>query len=812
MPGRKHYHILLCAMLFMQCANALAQARAIYAVRRDGPINIDGRLSEEMWQQAPRATSFTQSAPRPGEPSCQRTEVSIVYDDDAVYVGAMLYEKQPDSIVRQLSPRDTYEDNNTDAFGVTFDTYFDRQNATQFVVTAAGVQTDGIVKFDAVDKSWNAAWFSKVAITDSGWSVELRIPYSALRFPQKEVQQWGINFFRIIRRQRERSYWSPVNPAVANAIGQEGRADSIYNIRAPLRLALLPYLSAYIEDYGGATAKTLNGGLDIKYGLSESFTLDMTLVPDFGQTRFDNKVLNLSPVEVRYDERRYFFTEGVDLFNKNDLFYSRRVGGIPPSLAARPYAGLTTHEVVGDNPANTRLYNAFKISGRTQKKTGVGVFNAISALARAVVSDTISGAERAVVTSPLTNYSVVVIDQALKNNSYVSFMNTNVLRDGEAYDANVSALLFKFANKANRYGANGSMDVSQLYRMPKTDVGYRAMLDFGKLSGNYTWKVMSKMISDRFNPNDIGYLDRNNLVSAVMHNIYNTYTPIGRINSTYNKIGLEYYRSFNPNAFAKAAVHGNHVLTFTSFHTIGSYWDKQVGVAYDYFEPRTFGRYYQLPANGMVGGFISSDYRRRFAIDVEGSRRWFGSSDRKVLYWSVSPRFRFSDKLSAIYAFWAEDRANDVGYVGRINDSVYLGTRKLNTMVNSLTASYIFTRTMSLQMDTRHYWSQADYSKAELLGADGLLRPTTYTAENVNFNSFNVFMNFIWQFRPGSEMSVVYQNSIYSSGTALAPNYTTDVRNTLQAPQSNSLSVKIIYYLDFQTMERVLTRKNDDNG
>lgn len=798
----------LCCLLAWQHNAIYAQVRTLYAMRRRGPVVIDGKLGEAVWQQSPRATSFTQSAPRPGEPSGQRTAVSVLYDDDAIYIGAMLYEKQPDSIVRQLTPRDDFEDGNTDAFGVTFDTYYDKQNATQFVVTAAGVQADGIVKFDAVDRSWNAAWYSRVAITDSGWSVEMKIPYSALRFPPKDVQQWGLNFVRIIRRQRERSYWSTVNPAVQNATGQEGRLDSIYNIKAPLRLALLPYMSTYVEDYAGARAETINGGLDVKYGLSESFTLDMTLVPDFGQTRFDNRVLNLSPVEVRYDERRYFFTEGVDLFRKNDLFYSRRVGGAP-MLFALPYFAAKETEIVSENPGNTRLYNAFKISGRTQANTGIGIFNAISAPTHATIRDTVSGIERRLQTSPLANYNVVVVDQALKNNSYLSFVNTNVMRDGDAYDANVSAVLFKFADKANRYGTNGSIDVSQKYGATDPNVGYRAMLDVGKLSGNYTWKLMSKMISDKFNPNDMGYLDRNNLVSVVCHNIYNTYTPVGKINSTYNKIGLEYYRSFDPDVFAKSAVHGNHVLTFTSFHTIGSYWDKQVGVAYDYFEPRTFSRYYQLPANGMVGGFISSDYRRRFALDIEGSKRWFGSSNRKVSYWSLSPRFRFSDKLSAIYSFWAEDKANDVGFVGRASDSVFLGTRKLHTTVNSLTTSYIFTRTMSLQLDARHYWSQADYSKAELLGADGLLRPSSFVADNVNFNSFNVFMNFIWQFRPGSEMSVVYQNSIYSSGAALAPDYGTDLRNTLQAPQSNSLSVKIIYYLDFQTMERMLKRADN---
>jgi len=804
-----------CTFIFLLSAGiVLSQPlqRTLYARIRVGQITIDGKLNEKAWADAPLATSFIQNAPHPGAPSVERTAVSILYDDEAVYIGAMLYERDADSILKQLSPRDDFENSATDAFGVTFDTYYDRQNATQFVVTAAGVQADGIVKFDNVDRSWNAAWYSRVAYTDSGWSVEMKIPYSALRFPKKDIQLWGVNFLRIIRRYRERSYWNKVDPAVQNVIGQSGRLDSVNNIKAPIRLALLPYMSAYAQNYDKENSGSINGGLDIKYGINEGFTLDMTLIPDFGQTRFDNRVLNLSAIEVRYDERRYFFTEGVDLFNKNDLFYSRRVGGTPVQ-AFRPYNELAAGEVVESNPANTRLYNAFKISGRNRTRTGIGVFNAVSAPSRAVVRDTVTGTERSVETSPLTNYNVLVVDQALRNNSYISFVNTNVTRAGKVYDADVSALLFRFADKANRYGVTGSTDVSQIFRTGNTDVGYRALLNVGKQSGNYTWSLNSKLITDKFNPNDLGYMDRNNIMSLLYYNTYNTYKPFGRINTTYNKIGLEYYRSYAPDAFMKSAMHGNHVVTFTSFHTVGAYWDAQPGVMYDYLEPRTPGRFYRLPANNMTGGFVSSDYRRRFALDLEASKRWFGSSPRQVFYWSVSPRYRFSDKLSAVYSFWSEDKANDVGFVKRVHDSVFLGTRKLHTMVNSLTTSYIFNSTMSLKLDARHYWSQAEYSDYGFLEPDGTLAATTYnTDHNINYNSFNVFMNFVWQFRPGSEMSVVYQNSIYSSGSTLVPDYGTDLRETLQAPQSNSLSLKIIYFLDYQTMSRMFHPREGAQG
>ncbi|MCF8449486.1 MAG: carbohydrate binding family 9 domain-containing protein [Taibaiella sp.] len=801
--------LVLCLGMCTRQVRAQSGKQLLNAAHFSGKITVDGKLTESEWRKASKAMNFVQSATHPGEPSVQRTAVSILYDDEAVYVGAMMYETYPDSIVKQLSPRDDFENSNTDAFAVTFDTYFDKQNATQFAVTAAGVQADAIVKFDAVDRSWNAAWFSRVAYTDSGWSVEMKIPYSALRFPKKPIQQWGVNFLRIIRRYRERSYWNKVDPAVQNVIGQSGIVDSIHDIKAPLRLALLPYLSAYAENYDGAGVQSLNGGMDIKYGVSESFTLDMTLIPDFGQTLFDNRVLNLSPIEVRYDERRYFFTEGVDLFNKNDLFYSRRVGGTPIN-ANKLNSQLDSNEVLTRNPATSRLYNAAKFSGRTRKNTGIGLFNAVSATTNATVTDTTTNAERRIQSSPFTNYNVVVIDQALKNNSYISLMNTNVNRKEKSYNANVSALLFKFADKANRYGISGSADMSRLYLPAATDVGYRGMLNVGKQSGNYTWFLQAKAISDRFNPNDLGYLDRNNIVSYLYYNTYNTYKPFWHINTTYNKIGMEYYRAFNPNAFAKAAIHGNHTIIYKSFHASGAYWDAQPGHAHDYFEPRTPGRYFEYPRNFMTGGWISSDYRRKFAFDLEGSKRWFPESSRRNLSWMASPRYRFTDKLSAIYKLSRNFGKDEVGFVSNVNDSIYLGTRNLHTTVNTLTAAYIFTGTMSLKLDGRHYWSQAEYSKYGLLGKDGRLSATGYnTNHNINYNSFNVFVNFVWQFKPGSEMSIVYQNSIYATGTNLIQDYINDVQYTFQAPQSNSLSLKIIYFLDYQTMEHALHRKRE---
>lgn len=805
------YAALLAVFAVMHlCASGQQAKPQLSASAIKGQIVIDGKFNEPEWQHADKTARFIQNSPLPGAASTQRTEVSILYDNNAVYIGAMLYDDHPDSILTQLSSRDDYANNN-DAFGVFFDTYFDQQNAAQFIVTAAGVQADGIVKFDGTDFSWNAAWYSKAVITDKGWCVEMKIPYSALRFPLKKEQLWGLNFFRIIRRNREKSFWSNVAPNVPNVLSQSGVLTGIHDIKAPVRLFFLPYISGYAENYAGANAHTFNGGLDIKYGINESFTLDMTLVPDFGQTLFDNRVLNLSPVEVRYDERRYFFTEGVDLFNKNDLFYSRRVGGVPVN-AGKVFGYLNSNEIIDESPASTKLYNAVKISGRTKNKLGVGFFNAVSAPAYATLRDTITGKKREVLTSPLTNYNVVVLDQALKNNSYISFINTNVSRKDSSYNADVSALLFKFANKKNTYGINGSADVSQLFKPDKTDVGYRYYLQAGKISGNYTVYLTTRSISDRFNPNDLGYLDRNNITYYSMDHYYNTYKPFGIVNTTYNHVGISYNRIFNPDVYSVCDIFGSHNLVTKDFFAAGAYWDLFPFDNRDYNEPRTFGRYYNIAVNNMAGGFISSDYRKKFALDLESSNRWYAAGRRNNFYWSVSPRYRFTDKFSMIYSLEGLNQINDVGFVSKTTDSIYFGVRDVNTITNTLTAAYIFTNKMSLKLNARHYWAQADYSKYGTLNAQGGLDTTSYSNNhNINFNSFNVFMSFVWQFKPGSEMSVVYQNSIYASGKDIEHNYFNDLNATIQAPQSNSLSVKIIYYLDYLTLRSAL-RKSSQNG
>ncbi|MGZ4158061.1 MAG: carbohydrate binding family 9 domain-containing protein, partial [Bacteroidia bacterium] len=201
---------------------------------------IDGVLDDEAWVNVPPADNFIQQAPKPGRPSSKKTEIKIVYDDAAIYIGAMMYDDHADSILHELSPRDN--EANADLFGLILDTYNDDINGYGFFTTAAGVQIDARYSTNGQDFNWNAVWQSQVKINEKGWVAEYRIPYSALRFPKDSIQDWGVNFIRKVRRTREDDFWNEVNPEVSGFINQFGDLGGIADIQSPLRLSITPYI------------------------------------------------------------------------------------------------------------------------------------------------------------------------------------------------------------------------------------------------------------------------------------------------------------------------------------------------------------------------------------------------------------------------------------------------------------------------------------------------------------------------------------------------------------------------------------------
>lgn len=806
--------IYLAFFLFILSINssfALEKKRVLASRIFESP-KIDGILVEKIWETVNPAAGFIQNQTKPGTPASQATEVKILYDDDALYIGAVLYDVSPDSILRELGKRDT--EGNTDLFGFVLDTYKDGINAFGFFVTPAGVQLDARYSANGQDLSWNAVWQSKVSIVGNNWIAEIKIPYSAIRFSNKEEQVWGVNFVRKIRRHREICYWNNIDPSVDGFVNQFGELRGIQSVQSPVRLSLTPYISGYSDnykDFSGATNLNstnynFNAGADLKYGINESFTLDMTLIPDFGQVQSDNQVLNLSPYEVQFNEFRPFFTEGTELFNRGDLFYSRRVGGTP----AKYYeisSELGDNEYIINSPSVSQLLNATKISGRTEKKLGIGLFNATVNRTYATIQNS-NNESRLVITDPLTNYSVIVLDQAMKNNSYISFVNTNVLREGSFYDANVSGMQFKFQDKKTMYALRGNSAISRKYSEndQSDSPGYAYDFDLSKISGKFQFSLLYNVKSDLYDPRDLGYLQVNNQINYTSRIKYNIYKPFWKVNSWYNTISLNKSLLYLSREHQQYTVTGSSFTTFTKqFLSTGLTVIASPFEGKDFFEPRMPGRFLVVPANSNISYWLSTDYRKKFAIDVSLFLHKFSQAGRQTINMKVSPRYRVNNKLSFILEFEEDSKKNNVGFVNNKEDNIYIGERNINTFTSTIRSNYTFTNLMALSLRIRHYWSIAEYSNYYLLNNKGNLENSNYDQiHDVNFNAFNIDMVYTWNLAPGSEMSIVWKNSILKSGNQLLYDYADNFRSTIESPQLNSLSVKVLYYIDYLRLKSII--------
>lgn len=776
--------------------------RKVAGERTELPIVVDGIFDEIDWLMAEVITDFHQNNPRPGKPASQPTEVRLLYDDEAIYVAATMYDVHNDSIARQLSQRDQTE--NADIFAIYIDTYNDRLNAFQFMVTASGVKVDARLSPLDDDLSWDAVWHSDVHIAEGNWYVEMKIPFSALRFPKKDVQTWGINFFREIRRFREQSYWNFVNPAIDGFVNQFGTLEGIRGVEASTRLFFFPYASAYVENVSNpetGTSETntiLNGGMDIKYGINDAFTLDVTLIPDFGQVLPDNEVLNLSPFEVFFVERRQFFTEGIELFSKGDIFYSRRIGGRPLSYFS-VQSQLAEGESIIENPQETQLMNSTKLSGRTNSGLGIGVLNSITAPTFATVKNT-EGEQRKVMTNPFSNYNVFVLDQNLKNNSYVSLINTSVWREGADYDSNVTATDFKLMDKSNTWQMAGVGAVSQKYGTSEgTDLGYRYFMSMGKVSGNFQYRVEHQLETDTYDPNDLGFLAANNEMATRAILSYNVFEPYSIFLRSWTSFNINHFRLFNPSTFTGFTSNFSHRFLLRGFLMVNTELSAAPIGWKDYFETRTFEQFYMAPRMFSAGGWISSDYSKVLAIDVNFYYTDFHENNRHEFSYSLSPRWRVSDRLFITARANFQDQFDDIGFVANSqNNDIVFGKRDRKTVESLLTARYNFGPNMDILFRLRHYWSRALYDQYYIVGTQGELFHTDHLINHdINFNVFNIDLAYTWIFTPGSELSIVWKNVINEAGDEIPDTYFNNVQNLLDLPQLNSLSIRVLFFVDY---------------
>lgn len=774
-------------------------------------IEIDGKINETVWQNAAIAGDFITFEPDNGKPipENKKTEVRVLYDNDAIYIAAVMNDENPEKILREITQRDDF--GTSDVFGVFINGFNDGQQDFQFFVNAADGQADCITTdTNGEDYSWDAVWRSKAIITDKGWNVEMRIPYAALRFSAENKQTWGLNFFREVRRDRFKYTWNFIDSKLGTFTQQTGILEGIENIKPPTRLFLLPYSSFYVDaNSRQKTVGTLKGGLDVKYGINDAFTLDMILIPDFGQTKFDDQILNLGPFEQQFNENRPFFTEGTDLFSKGNLVYSRRIGGNPTNS---PTVG--TDEVVIENPANVSLLNAFKVSGRTKNGLGVGILNAVTQKTSATIGNTVTGETRKELLEPLANFNVLVLDQRFRKNSSVSFVNTNVTRDGSFRDGNVTALVWDLNTKKNTYNLSGDFKYSHV-NDGTTKTGINSQLNFAETSGKFRYGIGADIMTRDFDNNDLGINFETNYYSIYGNTSYRILNPTKYFNTFNTRINT--YHQFQKETGKIQSSNINYQVNSNTKqnHYIGFGFDANPVETYDYYEPRAADRFVIRPTR--IGGFIyiSTNYNYPFAIDFNPSFSVFDEAGRKSYGFSLGPRYRFNDKLSLNYNFNFSRQNNNKGFIDSINDDLNAATpntiifanRNVITYANTLSGKYSLNSQMTFNIALRHYWSYAENKNALTLGNDGRLNlNNTYnTNKNSSFYSWNADLSYNWWFAPGSQVSILYRNNAGKFDRSINKDFANNVTDLLNNSALNHVfSISVRYFIDVNQVAKHL--------
>jgi hypothetical protein len=529
--------VFICLCILVSNALANFTASDTITVQRIGQaIQIDGVLSEPAWNMLSPVSKFTQREPLEGTTPSQSTLVYIGYDDNALYIGARLFDSAPDSIIARLDRRD--EGFDSDMFGIFLDPYLDRRSGYYFGMNAAGTVFDGVLMNDDWDDdSWDGVWTGAVSIDENGWCAEFRIPFSQLRFHQSKEYEWGINFRRDIKRHDETAYLVYTPRGGSGFVSRFPVLRGVENINSSRNVEVLPYFRTKAEYLDVESGDPFNDGsryrpglgADIKLGIGNNLTLDATINPDFGQVEVDPAVVNLSDVETFFHEKRPFFIEGSSIFNfgyggshsnwgfnwgNPDFFYSRRIGRAPQ--------GSTPDYDFADFPEGSRILSAAKLTGKVGDNWNIGTIHALTN--REYADLNVSGESFEHEVEPLTYYGVSLQDDL----------------NGQAFTGGVDGWTFLDQDKV--WVVNGWFGMSHVrgnkqritdlqrssrhyFQRPDAShvvvdssathlTGFAGRIAVNKQKGNIIFNSALGFIEPGFDVNDLGFMWRTDLING----------------------------------------------------------------------------------------------------------------------------------------------------------------------------------------------------------------------------------------------------------------------------------------------------------
>jgi hypothetical protein len=736
-----------------------AQTRT-YTTRKltSAPPEIDGKFIDQAWESAVWSGDFVQFEPYEDTLPDQQTAFAVLYDDNNLYVAIRAYDREPEKISHRLSRRD---EDDGDWVSIVIDSYEDKLTGFGFSVTAAGSKSDVIFTNDnQEDKSWDPIWYVKTASDAEGWTAEMRIPLSQLRFTKKDQYEWGIEVARYIFRKNETSLWSPLHKSTNKLVSDFGTLLGIHDISPKKDIELIPFALGRLtydqkeegNPYATGRETQLSGGLDGKISLTNDLTLNLTVNPDFGQVEADPSQVNLSAFESFYPEKRPFFIEGRNIFNfrmtsgdgdgsATGMFYSRRIGRSPhfePELNDGEYA---------KNPGNTHILGAFKLSGKTRKGTSIGLLESFTRKENAEISG--NGQTRKYPVEPFTNYLVARVEQDIdKGNTVIGGLFTATNRDissenfatlpASAYTGGVNVT--RYWNNRNYFvsfkgilsSISGSKEsITELqtiatHNFQRPDASYLSVdssstalrghggtLEFGKFGGGHlrmlTWITWS---SPGLDFNDLGFMQQADNIQQVTWIGYNEWNPKGIYNS-YN-FGGDLYTGWNfggQNVYKGLEMNGNmqfrnHWGIFTGFNLQGNSLS-----AYDL----RGGPMLSAPSSFTYRIGFDSDQRKKLQLSMFLMNRWsqYDNSEMSLIQSSLTykPLNSLSVSLEPEF-FTATDNLQYVNTLQTGGEDLYLMSR-LNSRQFSLAAriNVGITPDMSVQYYGQPFYFSGDYTQ-----------------------------------------------------------------------------------------------------
>jgi hypothetical protein len=802
-------------------------APAATAARVTSTIRIDGRLDEAAWQSATAITEFTQQAPHEGQPASERTEVRILYDDDALYIGARLFDRYP---ARSRVGRRDMSMSASDWLTVIIDARHDHLTSFGFEVNPAGVRRDQTRAAGQEDNSWDPVWEAATIVSDSGWFAELRIPFSQLRFSGAPEQTWGLQIERQIARNQEFSEWAYTPPGQAGGAPRYGHVTNLTRLATGKRLEFMPYVvskAEYIDRRGNPfrsdSEYKVDGGLDLKYRLTSSLTLDATVNPDFGQVEVDPAVLNLTAFETFFPEKRPFFIEGSEMFRfgddgSNSVFYSRRIGRQPslaPAYAAR------------DVPGETRILGAAKLTGRTAGGWATGIIDAVTRRELARFRDP-DGALGETVAEPLTNYFVGRVRRELRSgHSSVGALFGALNRDldtdelsavlrSAAYSGGIdfnhewSQRTFRlqgFLAGSHVRGEPGVIAATQrlpyhYFQRPDANhldydptleslTGYAGSLSLSRQINRHWWSMLrANTTSPNYEVSDLGFQRRADRIDLQANLEYNESRPRGifRRHSGYLQ-GLVEHNYGGENISNR--IFGGAFGQFMNYWGLSTNLQLSLAGTVDDRLTRGGPAAYR-PGYGSFNFNLSSDPRSRVVGNIGAYLQNGGAGDiyevfggptlKPAPHWDISLAASFSTQGSAAqYLLRLEDASatNTFGqrYVfAELDQTVFA----VNTRVN-----YTFTPALSLQVYMQPFVATGDYGPPKEFAtpgeysfleygkdigeiADGRVYPTgqasggpSFALPAPDFNVRSLRGNAVmrWEWRPGSTLYLAWQQT-----------------------------------------------------